>query len=95
MRYDNIGSSKGKEWEKWINEFVDVACREGEDVTINGKIDDDLDELVYIIAIDLEHYVPNEKHRREEPCYYGDEKLFQVIKKSKEKLNSFETKCIK
>jgi len=42
----------------------------------NGSDDDD---ILINLAHDLEFYVSNEEHRKEDPSYFGDEKLEEVI----------------
>jgi hypothetical protein len=48
--------------------------------------DKDLDEILSGIAYDLDFYEQNEEWRKENPSYYGDERLIEGIKLAIEKL---------
>ena len=47
------------------------------------KASEELSELAY----DLDFYEPNEEFRKEDPSYYGDERLEEEIKLVLQKLN--------
>ncbi len=42
--------------------------------------DDNASELLLELAYDLDFYEPNEEWRKEDPSYYGEERLEQEIK---------------
>jgi hypothetical protein len=50
--------------------------------------DENCDELYADLALDLDFYEPDEKLRKEDPSYYGDERLEKEIRSVLEKLNS-------
>lgn len=54
-----------------------------EDESINDEI---LNEILSEITYDLDFYEPNEEWRKEDPSYYGDDKLEVVVKKAIQKL---------
>ena len=45
-------------------------------------------EILIELAHDLDFYEPNEEWRKQEPSYYGDERLEQEIKLALQKLNN-------
>lgn len=42
--------------------------------------DENASELLSELALDLDYYEPNEELRKEDPSYYGDERLEQEIR---------------
>lgn len=42
--------------------------------------DENASEVLSELAYDLDFYEPNEKSRKEDPSYYGDERLEEEIK---------------
>jgi hypothetical protein len=63
----NILLDKGNR-NKLISEFQYLAWNSNED-----------NDIIVTIAHDLDYYEPNEEHRKEDPSFYGDEKLEEVI----------------
>ncbi len=52
--------------------------------------DESLNDILTDIAYILDFYEPNEEWRKEDPSYYGDEKLEQELKSAITKLEDFE-----
>ncbi|MEO6284935.1 MAG: hypothetical protein ABIN80_15475 [Dyadobacter sp.] len=48
--------------------------------------DDIANEVLSDLAYDLDFYEPNEEWRKEDPSYYGDERLEEEIKSTIQKL---------
>jgi hypothetical protein len=48
--------------------------------------DEVINETLSELAYDLDFYEPDEKWRKEDPCYYGDDKLEDVLKNAIRKL---------
>ncbi len=48
--------------------------------------DENANEILSELAYDLDFYEPNEKHRKENPSYYGDDRLEEEIKSTIQKL---------
>jgi hypothetical protein len=42
--------------------------------------DDKADEILSELALDLDYYEPNEEWRKQDPSYYGDDRLEEEIK---------------
>jgi len=49
--------------------------------------DENANEILSILAYDLDFYEPDERLRFEDSCYYGEERLEQEIKMALQKLN--------
>jgi hypothetical protein len=43
-------------------------------------------EILWLLAYDLDYYEPNPKMRREDPSFYGEERLLQEIDEALKKL---------
>lgn len=48
--------------------------------------DENANELLSELAYDMDFYEPNEKLRKENPSYYGDERLEEEIKSAIQKV---------
>ena len=48
--------------------------------------DENANEILSEFAYDLDFYDPNEKHRKENSSYYGDDRLEEEIKSTIQKL---------
>lgn len=48
--------------------------------------DENANEILSELAYDLDFYEPNEKYRKENPSYYGDNRLEEEIKSAIQKL---------
>jgi hypothetical protein len=64
-----------------INDFQKLVWNT-QDITKEDEIWEILDDL----AIDLAYYVPNAKHRSEDPSYYGEGKAKDEIRAALKKL---------
>lgn len=73
-------AASGQERMLILKEFQDIAWN---DVSIEDEqINDILTDAAYI----LDFYEPNEAWRKEDPSYYGDERLVEEIKSMLQKL---------
>jgi hypothetical protein len=63
--------------QKLIKEFQDEVWND-ESIQLN--------EILLELAYDLDFYEPNEEWRKEDPSYYGDDRLEEVIKTAIQKL---------
>ncbi|MFT3945671.1 MAG: hypothetical protein QM763_01755 [Agriterribacter sp.] len=66
--------------QKLIKEFQDEVWN---DESIQ---DENLNEILSELAYDLDFYEPNGEWRKEDPSYYGDDRLDVVIKTAIQKL---------
>ena len=48
--------------------------------------DDNANEILSELALDLDYYEPNEEWRKQDPSYYGDDRLEEEIKLAIRKL---------
>ena len=80
----NILSDKDKR-EALINEFQEKVWN-GTGYSANERINEILSELAY----DLDFYESNEEWRKEDPSYYGEERLKQEIYSVLKKLEEYE-----
>ena len=72
---------------KYIYQFFDEVVSESDDVIYNDEIDD----LLFNLALELDYYYPDIETRKQDPYYFGEEKLVKIIPpvvtKLKEELN--------
>jgi hypothetical protein len=57
----------------------------------NGEFDhlpDEMIELMYDLAYDLDFYEPNPIWRSEDPSYYGEERLVEIVSESIQKIEA-------
>ncbi len=66
--------------EKLIKEFQDEVW---DDTSIQDEM---LNDILTDIAYDLDFYEPNEEWRKEDPSYYGDDRLEEVVQTAIQKL---------
>lgn len=74
-----LGSS-GEGRIKAIKEFQNIIW---DDTSIQ---DDNLNDVLTDVAYRLDFYEPNEEWRKEDPSYYGDDRLEEEIKSAIQKL---------
>lgn len=78
-------NSQGKERESKIKKVQELIW---EDQTIN---DEKLNDILTDIAYNLDFYEPNEEWRKENPSFYGDEKLEKEIRGSLKKIDAYKS----
>lgn len=72
---------------KKISAFQQLIWR---DQSINLK--EDLYDILYELAVDLDYYEPNPAWRQEDISFYGEDKLVQHIQEALEAINLWEIK---
>jgi hypothetical protein len=72
--------SSGEERIKALKEFQNIVWNE------TSIKDEDINDLLTDAAYIFDFYEPNEEWRKEDPSYYGDERLEKEIKSAIEKL---------
>lgn len=79
-----IQQSNGKERTKYIDRFQEFVW--------NSKFikNEEVHEILSTLAYDLDFYEPDDELRKESTSYYGDERLINEIKSTKEKLEEYE-----
>lgn len=80
---ENILSDKEKR-EALINEFQEKVWNGG-----GYSTDEKINEILSELAYDLDFYEPNEEWRKEDPSYYGEERLEEEIRSTLQKLKEY------
>lgn len=78
----------GSERANKIKEFQEIVW---DDETIE---DENLNDLLSTLAYDFDYYEPDEKMRKDDPNYYGDERLTDEITAGLEKLKEYKEASI-
>ena len=74
---------KEQEKQELINEFQNSVW--------NGKLsflNKEIEEILNNLAVDLEYYVSNDKARKEDPSFYGNDRLEKEIREALDKINT-------
>lgn len=79
-----IVESKGLERKRLIKEFQEIVWND------DSNSDNPAFDILCELAYDLDFYEPDEKIRKEDSSYYGDERLQQEIVFALNKLEAFE-----